>query len=109
MDLEQYLIRYEELTLQLINSVKKEEDLGDLLIKRQEILDILHKFKFSQQDYKYLKLKDRILKLDEELKFEINKSKESLRKRIESLKKAKQARSKYDQSQIRYTFFDKMI
>lgn len=109
MDLKLSLESYRNVTIELIENVRKGEDLNTLFQKREDIIKNIKNINFTKEEFKEFAKSFSIMELDEELQKSINNEKEKVKDKIRFLKITREARSKYENSQFKPTFFNKKI
>lgn len=109
MDLKASLENYRNITIELIEKVKKGEDLNTLLQKRGELIENIKRLNFTNEEFQTIAKSFDILKLEEKFQESINKEKENIKEKIRFVNITREARIKYESSQFRPTFFNKKI
>lgn len=112
MNLEEKLIEYKNLTLQLIANVENEDydSLDKLLTSRQNVMDEIDSIEYSKEKFLALCKKLDILVLNQKL-IKITKEKEAnVRKNINGLRTSKTANKSYNKKfAVDSVFFNKKI
>lgn len=109
MELRESLETYKNLSLELIDRIKNEEEFEELFIKRQNIINNLKDLDFDQSEFKEIFESLGILNIEEELQKTINEEKLKIKKKINFIKITREARQKYENAQFKPTFFNKTI
>lgn len=109
MDLKLSLENYRNITIELIEKVKKGEDLNTLFQKREDLIENIRNINFEKEEFQVLAKSFEIMELDEELQKLINSEKEKIKEKIRFLKITREARMKYENTQFKPTFFNKKV
>lgn len=109
MNLRENLESYRDITYKLIDKTKSNNNLDDLLKKRQEIINNIGLLKFNKEDFQDIINSLGIFPLEEELQKAINEEKLNIRNKINSINKTREARIKYENTQFKPSFFNKKI
>lgn len=109
MELREYLEEYRTLTLNLMESVKKDEEVTSLIIKREVILKSIDSLNFDKEEIKKIGTSLSLLELEEELENVVKREKVDIKKQIEALKKLKQANTKYNSIEDKARILNKSI
>lgn len=109
MNLREYLEEYKTLTLELIDRVKKDDELEHLIKKREDILELIKGSNFNEVEIKDIGNSLDLLGLEEELQNELINEKVKIKKEIENLKKAKQANMNYNRFENKARIFNENI
>lgn len=96
MNLREYLEEYRALTLLLIDEVKKDGELNDLVEKREDILKSINDLNLDMEEIKTIGNSLNLIKLEEELQDMYKKEKVKIKKQIENIKRAKKANQNYN-------------
>lgn len=105
IDLKKPLEEYKNLTLELIKKAKNDEDLSELINKRDDILKEIGKHEYSKDEFRKIVESLEILKLDEELKLVVKKEMVEIKKKIEKIRTARVARMSYRNSTEKIKLF----
>lgn len=100
---------YRTLTLEIMDKVKKDEEIDDLINKRSKILAALKEINFSKEEIIEIANTLKLLELEEELEALVIKERTEIKKQIESLKKARQANSNYNRIENKSRVFNKIM
>lgn len=108
MELEESLVRYKEVTLNIFQVIKSEkyEELDKCFEKRQMILDNISK-NYSKDELKRIYFELELDKIDKKLASEIEVKKEDLLKKIKENKKRQRAMNGYNSLSTRAVFLSK--
>ena len=109
MNLREYLEEYKALTLFLIDEVKKDGELNDLIEKRENILKSINDFNTDKEEVKTIGNSLKLLELEQELQNSVEKEMVKIKKQIQNLKKARQANTNYNSIENRARVFNKNI
>lgn len=112
MNLKEELTKYKDLTLELINSVEKEDydSLDSLLADRQNVIDTIDELTYSKEEFLYLCKNLDILVLNQKLIKISNQKKSEIRKHIDELRVSKNANKSYNKRfAVDSVFFNKKI
>lgn len=96
MNLSEYLEEYKSLTLNLIDNIKKGEEIDSLIKQRENILTSINNLNFDKEEIKTIGDSLKLLELEDELQNSAKKEKIKLKKQIEVLKKSRQANINYN-------------
>ncbi|WP_186429879.1 flagellar protein FliT [Clostridium sp. BSD9I1] len=110
MNLSEELIKYKNLTLELITSVEKEEydNLDNLLTNRQNVIAQINELTYSKDEFLYLCKDLDILVLNQKLIKISNQKKSEIRKHIDELRVSKNANKGYNKKfAVDSVFFNK--
>lgn len=109
LELEENLKRYESITLEIMEIVKKEryEELDKYFEQRQLILDNINNLNCSKEEMKNLYLKYNIDKIEKVLEELIRRRKEELLEKIKENQKRKTAMSGYNNLSAKAVFLSK--
>lgn len=112
MNLDEELIKYKDLTLELITSVEKEEydNLDNLLTNRQNVIEQINELTYSKEEFLYLCKKLDILVLNQKLIKITNQKKTSIRNHMDELRVSQSANKSYTKKfAVDAVFFNKKI
>lgn len=109
MNLNEYLEKYRVLTLELMDKIKKDEEVDILIEERGNILKSINDLNFDKGEIKNIGNSLNLLELEEELENLARKEKVKIKQQIEILKKAKQANIQYNSMEDRSRIFNKTI
>ena len=111
LNLEETFIKYRDITLTIIETVKAEEyeKLDEIFQQRQLILDEMNKIHYTKEDIKKLYLKYDIENSDKVLHSEMKIKKEDLMKKIKENKKRQDGMTGYNNLSAKAIFLDKEI
>lgn len=109
MNLSEYLEEYKTLTLVLIDAVKNDDEMNDLIRKREVILESINNLNFDEKEIKTIGNSLKLLELEEELQNSVKKEKVRIKRQIETLKKARQANTNYNSIENKARVFNKSI
>lgn len=109
LNLEEKIIEYKSITLDIIKAVKTEEyeKLDELFQQRQLILDDINKLNCSKEELKNFYFKYEIDKLDKILASEMKVKKDDLLEKIKENKKRQVAITGYNNLSTRAVFLSK--
>jgi hypothetical protein len=105
----EYLKLYRTLTLEIMDKIKKDEEIDSLISKRDEILEALKERDFSKEEIIEIGNSLKLLELEEELEALVIKERAEIKKQIESLKKGRQANSNYNRIENKSRVFNKIM
>lgn len=109
MNLREYLEEYKALTLILIDEVKKDGQLNDLIEKRENILKSINDFNLSKEEIEAIGNSLNLLVLEQELQNSVEKERVKIKKQIQNLKKARQVNKNYNNIENKSRVFNKNI
>ena len=111
MNLEENCVKYKDITLTIIETVKANEynKLDEIFQQRQLILDNINKINYSKEELKKFYLQYEIDKLDKILDSEMKVKKEDLLKEIKEDKKRQMGMNGYNNLLAKAVFFSKEI
>jgi len=111
LNLEENCVKYKEITLSIIETVKANEynKLDGIFEQRQLILDNINKINYSKEEFKKFYLQYEIDKLDKILDSEMNLKKDELLKEIKENKKRQVGMEGYNNLLAKSVFFSKEI
>lgn len=95
MALDELLMEYKKLTIEMIEKVKEDIDISDIVIKRGKVLEKFKEGKFDRSEIRDCYNSLNIIELENMLKDLLEKSKLDVRKQINKLKQAKIASDRY--------------
>lgn len=95
MNLEEYLIEYKALTLDMMERIDIDDSILYLMEEREIVLDSISKIDFDQSELKEISDRLNLVQLEKELNLLIKKETVSTKRKIENLKKMKNANLKY--------------
>lgn len=109
MNLEENFIRYKNITLTIIETVKAEEyeKLDEFFKQRQLILDNINKLNCSKEDMKQFYLQNEIDKLEKILDSEMKLKRENLLEKIKENRKRQVAINGYNNLQAKAVFLSR--
>lgn len=109
LNLEESFIKYRDITLSIIDTVKAEEyeKLDEIFNQRQLILDYVNKIKYSKEELKKFYLQYDIDKLDKTLASEMKVKKENLLGKMKENKKRQVAMKGYNNLSTKAVFLSK--
>lgn len=99
------LEEYRDLTLNLIDKAKNDEELSDLINKRDNILKEFDEADYSKEEFKKIVKEFNILKLDNELQLIVKKEMVKIKKKIENIRATRVARDGYGKSHEQIKLF----
>jgi hypothetical protein len=105
IDFRKPLEEYKNLTLSLIEKAKNDEELAELINKRDDILKEFKITDYSKDEFKEIVKKLNIIELDNELQLIVKKEMVKIKKKIENIKDAKLARNSYKNSREQVKLF----
>lgn len=106
------MIKFKELTLQLITSVEKEDyDSLDFLInERQRLIEKMDGLNYTSEEFKDICTELQILPLQQKLTLLINNSKNKIRQELDKMAVSKTANKNYNKGfRVDSIFFNKQI
>lgn len=111
LNLEENLINYKNITLIILDAVKKEEyeKLEEIFKQRQLVLDNINKINYSKEELKKLYLQYEIDKLDKTLASDMEIKKDDLLEKIKQNKKKQVAMTGYNNLSAKAVFLSKEI
>lgn len=109
MTLYDCLEEYKNLTLELIEKIKLEENADESLKKRADILKKIENFTFDKEEFKEIIDSLNILDLENEAQKLIKISKLKIKNQINTFKKNRVARNQYMNSKESPTYFSAKI
>lgn len=109
VNLSKYLKEYKELTLELIEEVKKEGDLEPLLNKREEILNLIRDMNFDKEEIKRIGNSLNLLQLEEEFHMSVKKEQVRIKQEIAKLKNGHKVNQNYNSIDSVRNIFNKTI
>lgn len=109
MNLREYLEEYKALTLLLIDKVKKDGQLNDLIEKRENILKSINDLNLSKEEIEAVGNSLNLLVLEQELQNSVEKERVKIKKQIQNLKKARQVNTNYNNIENKSRVFNKNI
>jgi hypothetical protein len=112
MDLKSGLKEYKNITLEIINSLEKEDydALGQLISNRQNIIDEIDKLSYSKEEFVKICKELDILMIQQKLVKLINEKKASLRNNMNNLATSQNANKSYNRRySVDSIFFNKKI
>lgn len=92
------LEEYKKLTIELIRKAKNDEDLSELINKRDDILKDIGQQDYNKEEFRNIVQALDIIKLDDELKLVVKKEMVQVKKKIEKIRAARVARTSYRNS-----------
>lgn len=95
MKLDECLMEYRALTLDIMEKVNEDGIIEYLFNERQYILDEIRKLSFSKEEINRMVESLNIIQLDTELNLLMKKEKVNTRRKMENLKKMKNANMQY--------------
>jgi hypothetical protein len=96
MNISEYLEKYKEITLQLIENTKTGEELEELLNERAKMLDVIDDIHFFEDEFKEKVEVMNILQLDNKLQTLIIQEKIKIKNKMDILRKNREARDRYN-------------
>lgn len=105
----EYFELYRTLTLEIMDKIKKDEEIDSLISKRNEILEALKESDFPKEEIIEIGNSLKLLELEEELEALVIKERTEIKKQIESLKKGRQANSNYNRIENKSRIFNKIM
>jgi hypothetical protein len=110
--LRQYLVRFKELTIELIECLEKGyyDSLEELYDKRQYIIDDIDKLKYSKEFFKAISIEQQLMPLQQKLTMLMNQRKTEARHELDTLSASKTASKSYNtKHKVDSLFFNKKI
>lgn len=109
MNLEENIIKYRDITLNIMEMVKAEdyENLEKFFNERQLILDYINKINYSKEELKKLYIKCGIDDLEKKMELEMKVKKEDLLKKMKENQIRKAAMSGYNNLNAKAVFLSK--
>jgi hypothetical protein len=109
LNLEENFIKYKEITLTIIETVKGEEyeKLDQIFQQRQLILDDINKINYSKEELKKFYLQYNIDKLDKTLTSEMKSKRQDLLEKIKENKKRQVAMKGYNNLSAKAVFLSR--
>ena len=105
MNFRKPLEEYRDLTLNLIENAKKNEELSNLINKRDNVLKEFDEVDYSKEEFKKNVKEFNILELDNELQLTVKKEMVKIKKQIENIRATRVAREGYGKSQEQIKLF----
>jgi len=99
------LEQYRDLTLNMIERVKNDEELSDLINMRDNILKEFDEADYSKEEFKKIVMEFNILKLDSELQLLVKKEMVKIKKKIENIRSTRVASKGYGKSREQIKLF----
>ena len=106
MDINNLLLDYRNVTLELIDVNDDIEKVESLIEKRQQIINNINSSSFEKNKFKEIAENLNLLELEDKLIYKIKKESADVRKALDNLKKLKKARSLYNQGENNAVFFN---
>ncbi len=107
--IEKILAEYRDITEKIIKDINNDEEVMDLMEKREELINTL----FNNEENKYkireLYLEKGLLNLDKELKISIDKERNKVKEEINNIHKIKSANNAYERNRKNNSFFNVKI
>lgn len=110
--LRQYLIRFKDLTINLINCLEKEEyeDLEVLFNDRQTVIDDISKLSYSKENFKAITNELQIMPLQQKLTMLMNQRRGEVKQELDKMSASKTASKSYNtKHNVDALFFNKKI
>ena len=99
MNFRKPLEEYRDLTLNLIENAKKNEELSNLIDKRDNVLKEFDRVDYSEEEFRKIVKEFNIIELDNELQLIVKKEMVQIKRKIENIRKSRVAKSNYTKSQ----------
>jgi len=99
------LEEYRNLTLSLIEKAKNDEELSEIINKRDNILKEFDEADYGKEEFKKIVKEFNILELDNELELIVKKEMVKIKKQIENIRSTRIARNGYSNSQTQIKLF----
>lgn len=109
MNLREYLEEYRDLTLKIIDEVKKDGQISPSIDKREEIIKAVNIQDFDKEEIKTIVKLLNLEKLEEELQILYKKEMVEVKRQIDNIKKAKQININYNNIENIARVFNKTI
>ncbi|EMU53509.1 hypothetical protein [Clostridium butyricum] len=109
MNLEEYLIKYKELTLRIMQRAKDDGSIGHLVEERQQVLEAIKKDEFDKGYLKSVCDDLDILNLEKKLIIFMNEEIKSTKESMSKLKKMHTANMQYNSIGYVPSYFNKKI
>lgn len=109
MDLRDILKKYKEISMELIEAIKEDANIDELLDARQELLKEIVKNNLSQQEKKAIGKEFDILKMEELVKEALEKEQSKVKDEIRELHLKKQANKGYGKNINSINFFSTKV
>lgn len=109
MCLKEYLEKYKVLTLELMDEIKRDGEIGIFIKKREEILNLVSSLDFEKEEIRTISDSLNLLKLEEEIHKLVNKERIEVKRQIDNIKRIKKANANYNSFENRAMVFNKMI
>lgn len=105
MNFKNKLEEYRNLTIYAIEMVKNDQDIKEIITKKNNILEEIKKEKFDEEELKEIIKEFNIEKIENELVLIIKKEMANTKRKIDNLNKANLARMNYKKSEYQPTLF----
>jgi hypothetical protein len=99
------LEKYRNLTLNLMEKAKDDEELSDLINKRSDILKEFDETDYDKEEFKKIVQELNIIELNNELQLTVKKEMVKIKKQIENIRATRVARNSYSKSQQQVMLF----
>lgn len=109
MNLNEYLEQYRDLTLNLMDKIKKDGEIDILIKERESILKSINDLDFDKEEIKKIGNSLNLLELEEELQVLAKKEKVKIKTEIENLKRTRQANTNYNSIENKSRVFNETI
>ncbi len=107
MNLRSLLEEYRDLTIEIINKVKEDNELEALIKKRGDIIEQIKKNDFSKDEIKVIVEEFNIMALEKKVKEILLKEKQSIKEEMVSLRKNRNAQKGYTSFKSYPYFFNR--
>ncbi|MCM0650458.1 flagellar protein FliT [Clostridium swellfunianum] len=110
--LRQYLERFKDLTINLIDCLEKEqyESLESLFNDRQAVIDDMSKLSYTKESFKYISSEMQLMPLQQKLTLLMNKRRAEVKQELDKLSASKTASKSYNTKyKVDALFFNKKI
>lgn len=105
MDFRSKFEEYKTLTITTIEMVKDDQDVRDIILKKNNILEEIKKEEFNEEELKEIIKELNIESVEKDLVLTIKKEMVNTKRKIDNLNKAKLARMNYKKSEYQPTLF----
>ncbi|MDS0524116.1 hypothetical protein NNC19_00410 [Clostridium sp. SHJSY1] len=104
-----FIRSYKEIDLKLIQAIKSDENIDEILNEREKLLRSIEYIDVSKKDLKELFLSEGLDKLDKEIEETLISEKMKIKEQINKLKTVKNANSGYAMATRRTSLFSKKV
>lgn len=107
IELRKELEKYKDITTELIDKIKEDKDLEELLESRQSTIKKIENLKFSKEEFQNIANSLNILEIEDKVQKLIKNEQSKVKNKIKAINVTREARVKYENNQIRPSFFNK--